>query len=307
MDDMASVHDKKTVRKAVIAAAGFGTRFLPQTKAMPKEMLPLVDKPIIQYVVEELVEAGIEDIIIVTGFSKRAIEDHFDRPSLELINNLKANGKEELISEVESIAGLANFIYIRQKGPVGNAAPILDAEHLIGNEPFIYAYADDFVWATPSRFKQLLNVHDERGGSILTCVRLTSERDYKHYGYAGGKAVSDGVIEVNAVVEKPGSAEASPSDLATVSGYVLDPAIFAYLHEQRKSLQAGQEFVVQQSMQKMIEDGRKLYGVEVKNGKFYDAGSKLEYLKTVVDFALMNESLKRDFKQFLLDKISETK
>ena len=158
------------VRKAVIAAAGFGTRFLPQTKAMPKEMLPLIDKPIIQYIVEELVDAGIQDIVIVTGYHKRSIEDHFDHMSADLRQNLKDSNKLDLLEETKKISELANFAYIRQKGPYGNATPILNAEHLIGDEPFIYAFADDFVQATPSRFKQMVDLYEERGGSVLTCV-----------------------------------------------------------------------------------------------------------------------------------------
>ena len=143
------------IRKAVIPAAGFGTRFLPQTKAMPKEMLPVVDKPIIQYIVEELVEAGITDIIVVTGSQKRAIEDHFDRPSLDLVDNLQVGGekKRHLLEEVERIADMANFIYVRQKGPYGNGTPLLNVRDVVGNEPFIYTWSDDFIVAEPeSRF-----------------------------------------------------------------------------------------------------------------------------------------------------------
>ena len=146
--------ETKKIRKAVIPAAGFGTRFLPQTKAMPKQMLPIVDKPVIQYVVEELVEVGIKDIIIVTGSHQSAIEDHFDAPNADLIENLKMGGekKRPLLEEVEKIANLANFIYVRQKGPYGNGTPLLNVKHLVGDEPFIYAWSDDFIVAKPSRF-----------------------------------------------------------------------------------------------------------------------------------------------------------
>ena len=156
---------RQKVRKAVIAAAGFGTRFLPQTKAMPKEMLPLIDKPIIQYIVEELVEAGIEDIIIVTGYHKRSIEDHFDHISTDLLTNLEAGGKKELLEKTTKISNLANFAYIRQKGVYGNATPLLNAEHLIAGEPFIYAFADDFVKASPVRFRQMVDLYNEFGVS----------------------------------------------------------------------------------------------------------------------------------------------
>lgn len=287
------------IRKAVIAAAGFGTRFLPQTKAMPKEMLPIVDKPIIQYVVEELVDAGIEDIIIVSGYGKRAIEDHFDRPSHDLINNLQFGGKEDKIAEIEKIANLAKFVYIRQKGPLGNGTPLLNAEDLINNEPFVYAFADDFVKAKPSRFKQMLAVYEKHGGSVLTCVRVTKDEDYKRYGFVGGKEISPGLIQVETIVEKPGTKEASPSDVATVSGYILEPTIFEYLHKQMETRREDEEFIQQISMQNMIKDGHKFYGLVISNGKYYDSGNKLEYLKTVVDFALEHPEVKDDFANYL--------
>lgn len=291
------------IRKAVIAAAGFGTRFLPQTKAMPKEMLPLVDKPIIQYIVEELVDAGIEDIVIVTGYHKRSIEDHFDALSADLKSNLKQGGKERLLQETKKISNLANFAYIRQKGPYGNATPLLNAEHLIGNEPFIYAFADDFVRASPTRFRQLVEVYQKHGGSVLTCVRADKPEDYKRYGYVGGKEVEPGLLSANEIVEKPGSKEESPSDIASVSGYILDPILFSYLRSANESLVAGKEFAMQESMQNMIKDGHMIYACEVQNGKFYDTGNKLEYVKTVVDFALEHDDLKEEFSSYLKQKI----
>lgn len=293
---------KKRVKKAVIAAAGFGTRFLPQTKAMPKEMLPLVDKPIIQYIVEELHDAGIEDIVIVTGYHKRSIEDHFDYISADLRASLKRGGKTELLEETKKISDLANFAYVRQKGPYGNATPLLSAFHLIGNEPFIYAFADDFVLATPSRFKQLIDVHEQHGGSILTCVRVKDENDYKKYGFVGGKQLSDSLMEVDKIIEKPGSKEAAPSDFASVSGYLFEPLLLEYLERAVLEVEKNEEFIFQPSLQKMIDDGHKVYGCEVANGRFYDTGDKLEYLKTVVDFALMHEDIKDDFAKFLREK-----
>jgi UTP--glucose-1-phosphate uridylyltransferase len=300
---MQSMKSQK-IRKAVIAAAGFGTRFLPQTKAMPKEMLPLVDKPIIQYIVEELVDAGIEDIIIVTGYHKRSIEDHFDAVSADLANNLKQGGKTELLEQTRRISEMANFAYIRQKGPYGNATPILNAEHLIGDEPFIYAFADDFVKASPTRFRQLISLHEKTAGSVLTCVRAASEADYSRYGFVGGKQVSDSVIEADTIIEKPGSREKSPSDFATVSGYILDPALFGYLHERKLALKPGEEFIMQDSMQRMIGDGHKIYGCEIQNGRFYDTGNKLEYVKTVVDFALEHDDISDDFREHLRNLFS---
>lgn len=294
-----SQHEPQIVRKAVIAAAGFGTRFLPQTKAMPKEMLPLVDKPIIQYIVEELVDAGIEDIVIVTGYHKRSIEDHFDHTSAELRQNLKAGNKLELLEQTKKISGLANFAYVRQKGPYGSATPLLNVEHLIGDEPFIYSFADDFVAASPSRFRQLIDAHAKHGGQILTCVRAQAEVDYKRYGFVGGNDMGNGLTDVTHIVEKPGSAAQAPSNLASVSGYILDPALFAYLHKAEKQLQPDREFMIQEPMQQMIQDGHHIYGCEVQNGKFYDTGNKLEYLKTVVDFALQHDDLKDEFMEHL--------
>lgn len=295
----------KPIRKAVIAAAGFGTRFLPQTKAMPKEMLPLIDKPIIQYIVEELVDAGIQDIIIVTGYHKRSIEDHFDQMSADLRENLTQGGKDELLEQTKKISELANFVYIRQKGPYGNATPILNAEHLIGDEPFIYAFADDFVQADPGRFRQMVALHAELGGSVLTCVRADKDEDYQRYGYVGGSEVRPGVIDMNSIIEKPGSRDASPSAVASVSGYVFDSTLFTYLREQQQSHDQGNEFNMQTSMQRMMDDGHKIYGYEVPNGKYYDTGNKLEYLKTVVDFGLRNEELADEFKAYLRDVIDK--
>ncbi|MDB5161112.1 MAG: Nucleotidyl transferase [Candidatus Saccharibacteria bacterium] len=289
------------VTKAVIAAAGFGTRFLPQTKAMPKEMLPLVDKPIIQYVVEELVDAGIEDIIIVTGYHKRSIEDHFDYLSADLRKNLKDSGKLQILDKVKRISDLANFAYIRQKGPYGNATPLINAEHLIGDEPFVFAFADDFVKAEPSRFKQLIEVHESHGGSVLTCVRARTEEDYSRYGIVGGDLITPSLMDVKTIIEKPGSSANAPSDFASVSGYLFEPELFRYLHEDEEKLEDGKEFIMQTSIQRMINDGHKFYGCEIMNGKFYDTGNKLEYLKTVVDFAIAHEELGEDFKAYLRD------
>jgi len=293
----------KPVRKAVIAAAGFGTRFLPQTKAMPKEMLPLVDKPIIQYIVEELVDAGIEDIVIVTGYHKRSIEDHFDHMSTDLRSNLKQAGKTELLEQTKKISEMANFVYIRQKGPYGNATPLLNAEHVIGNEPFIYTWGDDFVLSNPSRFKQLIAAYKNKGGSFLTCVPALSDEDYNRYAFIDGKKVSENIIEVRSIIEKPGSRQAAPSSTASVGGYLFEPSIFEYLKTAMNNLAEGQEFIFQPSIQQMIKDGRKVYGYVV-DGKFYDTGNKLEYLKTVVDFALMHDDIREDFDKFLRDKIT---
>jgi UTP--glucose-1-phosphate uridylyltransferase len=290
----------KLPRKAVIAAAGFGTRFLPQTKAMPKEMLPIVDKPIIQYVVEDLVAAGITDIIIVNGFNKRSIEDHFDEPNADLVANLEMGGakKKHLIDEVRAIAGLANFVYVRQRRMYGNGVPVLEAESLVGNEPFIFAFADELLPASPNVFKQAIRAHKELGGSIVPCLRIQNDDEYNRFGIVGGKQVSDGVIKMSHAVEKPGPKNA-PSDLGSHGGYVFTPKIFKYLKQAAAALKPGQELYINDGIQAMIDDGHPVYAVEIKNGLFCDTGNKLDYLKTVVHYALQRDDLGKEFKAYL--------
>jgi UTP--glucose-1-phosphate uridylyltransferase len=292
------------VTKAVIAAAGFGTRFLPQTKAMPKEMLPLVDKPIIQVIVEELASAGVTDIVIVTGYHKRTIEDHFDHISADLQNNLEQGNKTALLEATSKISGLANFAYIRQKGPYGTGTPLLNAAHLISDEPFIYTFADDFVAAEPSRFAQMIKLYEEKGGSVITAVRRDGDEDYKRYGYVAGEEVSPGVVDMKTIIEKPGTRDTAPSDLASVSGYLFDPAMVGYLLKQREAYdpKAG-EFMIQEAMQTMIDDGHKIYALDTKNGEYYDTGNPLEYLKTVFNFAMKRDDIGKPLTDYLREKL----
>lgn len=292
----------KKIRKAVIPAAGFGTRFLPQTKAMPKEMLPIVDKPIIQYIVEELIDVGIEDIIIVTGYHKRTIEDHFDRPSLELIENLRNGGESKLafIEQVEKIANMANFVYIRQKGPYGNGTPLLNVAAIIGDEPFIYAWSDDFIKADPSRFKQLMGVYEEFGCSVLGGVRIIDDEDYDKYGFAGGKKLKDGLLDVKTIIEKPGK-ENAPSDLATVSGFIFTPDIFEYTEKALSNLKEGDELYYNDALKLMLSHRKRVLAKEIKGGKYYDTGNKLEYMKTVVELGLEHKDINGEFRKFLKD------
>ncbi|MBU1323314.1 NTP transferase domain-containing protein [Patescibacteria group bacterium] len=286
--------------KAVIPAAGFGTRFLPQTKAIPKEMLPIVDKPVIQYVVEELVDAGIKEIIMVTGYHKRTIEDHFDAPNFELVENLKMGGekKKALLQEVAKIADLANFVYVRQKGPYGNGTPLLNVRHLIGDEPFIYTWSDDFIVSQPSRFKQLLSIYEKYGCTCLGSIRVRRDEDYDRYGFTGGKEIEPGVMEVAKIIEKPGKAKA-PSDLANVSGFIFTPEIFKYLDKVLAELKAGEELWYNDALKLMLEDKKQILAVEIKGGKYYDTGNKMDYLKTVVEFALKHPEINKEFKQYL--------
>ena len=288
------------IRKAVIPAAGFGTRFLPQTKAMPKEMLPIVDKPVIQYVVEELVDAGITDIILVTGYHKRTIEDHFDAANRDLIENLKMGGekKRHLLEEVEKISQMANFIYVRQKGPYGNGTPLLNVKHIIGDEPFIYSFSDDFIVSSPSRFKQLISVYEKYNCSVLGCIKAKKDEDYDRYGFAGGKEIEDGIMDVNKIMEKPGKDNA-PSDLASVSGYLFTPDIFNYLDKALANLGQKNELYYNDALKLMLEDKKRMVAAEIKNGKYYDTGNKLEYMKTVVEMGLAHPDINGKFREFL--------
>lgn len=292
--------------KAVIAAAGFGTRFLPQTKAIPKEMLPLIDKPIIQYVVEELVEAGIRDIIIIGNGSKRAIEDHFDMPSEELIQNLIAGGEKKapLIKQTKDIAYLANFIYIRQKGPYGNAIPLLNAMHLINNEPFIYAFADDFFIAKPNSTQQMIDTYAKYGGSVLACKKITKDDEFNRYGVVGGEQQEASVIKVSGIVEKPGKDKA-PSSMASVSSYLFEPKILDYLKEAQANFDGKGELMIQPAIQKMIDNDYGVYAKEIQNGKYYDTGDKLEYIKTVIDFSLAHDTIGPEIEKYMQEKLAE--
>lgn len=289
------------IRKAVIPAAGFGTRFLPQTKAMPKEMLPVVDKPIIQYIVEELVAVGIRDIVIVTGYHKRTIEDHFDRPSRELVENLLMGGekKRPLLEATEAISDMANFVYVRQKGPYGNGTPLMNVRSIIGDEPFIYTWSDDFIDAQPdSRFRQLISTYEEFGCSVLASVRANKDADYDRYGFAGGEELRPGVIDAKEIIEKPGKDNA-PSDLATVSGFLLTPNVFEYLDRAYSNLQAGNELYYNDALKLMLADGKRVIAKEIMNGRYYDTGNKLEYMKTIVEFGLKHDEIGPEFSSWL--------
>ncbi len=286
----------KKIRKVVIPAAGFGTRFLPQTKAMPKEMLPVVDKPVIQYVVEEAVDSGIKDVIIVTGSAKRAIEDHFDVPNSELVKNLEESGKTEFVEQITRISEMANFIYIRQKGPYGNGTPILSAEPAIEDEPFAVLWGDEFIYATPPRLKQMIDVYEKYGGIVISGVRIEKKEDLKRYGIADVTQVENNVYKINEIVEKP-EPDKAPSNLATHGGYILPPQIFDAL----RSLNPGKggEVWLVDAINMLKDQGIPLYAVEIQNSKYYDTGNKLEYIKTVIELGLKHPDINGELKQFI--------
>lgn len=288
----------KKVRKAVIPAAGFGTRFLPATKAQPKEMLPIVDKPIIQYVVEEVVEAGIDQVIIVTGWHKRAIEDHFDK-HFELEARLEKDGKTKMLEEIKRISNLANFVYVRQKEALGNGHALLVAKDIVGDEPVVMLWGDDFISAEPSRTKQMIAAYEKYGTTILSGIRTDAEEDTKKYGFVGGKNIDGGVIEVEKFVEKPGPGNA-PSNLAVVSGFLFTPDIFDALERAvPETIDKGKELYYVDGVNIMMKEGKKVHAIEVENGKYYDCGSKVGYLKTVVDHGLKHDDVNGEFKEYL--------
>jgi UTP--glucose-1-phosphate uridylyltransferase len=281
------------IRKAVIPAAGLGTRFLPATKAMPKEMLPIVDKPIIQYVVEEAVASGIEEIIIVTGWNKRRIEDHFDEP-YELERRLLDAGKKQQAEDVRRLANMANFVYIRQKGPYGNGTPILNARSVVGDEPFAILWGDEFISSTPPRLKQMIDVWEKYGNPVISAVRVP-ETSVNKYGIGDVTLVEDNVFKINAIVEKPPVGKA-PSNLATHGAYLMPPRLFEILADTR--LGKDNELWLADALDALAKE-RDIYAVEIKNGEYHDTGNKLEYMKTVVEFGLKHPEINPDFKDFL--------
>lgn len=293
--------ERKKVRKAVIAAAGFGTRFLPQTKAMPKEMLPIVDKPIIQYVVEEAVASGIEDIILVTGYTKRSIEDHFDYINADLRANLRNSGKLELLEETKKISDLANFIYIRQKGPPGNGTAILNAKHVIGDEPFAVLWGDMITWSKNPRLKQCIEVYENHKAPVVSGARLEKKEDSRRYGVFDVEGTSDKyTYKMKNMIEKP-EPEDAPSDLWADGCYVLTTEIF----DELESLEPGKanEIWLADAIQRLAKK-RDVYVRETDGGTAYDTSNSLDYLKIVVDFALMRDDIKDDFSKFLRGRIS---
>lgn len=283
------------IRKAVVPVAGYGTRFLPITKAMPKEMLPIVDKPVIQMVVEELVEAGIQQIILVTGWHKRAIEDHFDR-HLELEYKLRENGKEKELKLIQDISNMAEFVYVRQKEANGNGDAILTAKNVVGDEPFLVMWGDDFIVAEPSRTRQLIEAYEKYNSPILGSIRTSKPEDTKRYGFADGEEVESGVIKISELVEKPGP-EKVPSDLAIVSGFVFPPEIFEALKSVPR--EGGKELVWVDGVNALRNQGKDAYAMEIKGGRYYDCGNITEYLKTNVELALKRDDIKGEFGKFI--------
>jgi UTP--glucose-1-phosphate uridylyltransferase len=280
------------VRKAVFPAAGLGTRFLPATKASPKEMLPLVDKPLIQYGVEEAVASGIESVIIVTGRGKTAIEDHFD-VSFELERLLEERGKQTELEAMRAISGMAKISYVRQKEALGLGHAVLQARDLVGNEPFAVMLGDDIIDAEVPALKQLLDVYEKYDAPVVAVFEVAGEA-ISRFGVVDADEVEPGVYKINDMVEKPPFAEA-PSDLAIIGRYVLTPDIFEELEKTRPG--AIGEIQITDAMRSLLKK-RPFYAVRFK-GTRYDAGDKLGFLVATVEYALKHEELAPEFREYL--------
>ncbi|MCD8502056.1 MAG: UTP--glucose-1-phosphate uridylyltransferase GalU [Bacillaceae bacterium] len=290
----------KKVRKAIIPAAGLGTRFLPATKAMPKEMLPIVDKPTIQYIVEEAIASGIEDIIIVTGKGKRAIEDHFDM-AFELEQNLIEKGKVELLREVRKSSNMVDIHYIRQKEPRGLGHAVWCARKFIGDEPFAVLLGDDIVQADKPCLKQLIEQYEETTASVIG-VQSVPESETHRYGIVDPTVQTGRRYSVNQFVEKPGQGTA-PSNLAIMGRYILTPEIFMFLEQQETG--SGGEIQLTDAIQKLNEIQR-VFAYDFE-GKRFDVGEKIGFVKTTIEFAMQNPEIRDELLPFLEEMLQGSK
>ncbi len=280
----------KKIKKAIVAVAGSGTRLLPATKTMPKEMLPIVDKPIIQLVVEELAEAGIEDIILVTKWDKKTLEDHFDHSSA-LERELEKSGKENYLEEVRKIAELANFIYVRQKPQYGNGVPILSAASLVDDEPFVFCFGDDLVKSKTSFTKQMIEEFNKSGNLIIGVQEIPRDQVDKY----GIVKLKEGTMQVEDIIEKP-SIEEAPSQFAGFGRMILNQEIINIL--KNTPLGKGNELWIVDALRTYVKNGGVLMAKEVKDGKWLTTGDPLNYLKTILAYALERDDLK-DLKEYI--------
>ena len=280
----------KKITKAVVAVAGSGTRFLPVTKSMPKEMLPIVDKPIIQLVVEELVAAGITDIILVTKWDKKPLEDHFDQ-NWALVSELKKAGKEKLLEEVKKISELANFIYIRQKGPYGNGTPVLTAANIVKNEPFIFVWGDDLVKSEVPFAKQMVKDY-ERNGNLMIGVQEVPLDQVSRYGIV---KLKKGTMQIQDIIEKP-KPEDTPSRLADFGRMILDQEIIDIL--KKTALGKDNELYLVDAIKSYVKAGGKFMAKEVENGEWLTTGDPLNYLKTMLKYAFDRDDIGSEMKRF---------
>jgi UTP--glucose-1-phosphate uridylyltransferase len=281
----------KKMKKAIVAVAGSGTRFLPATKSMPKEMLPIIDKPIIQLVVEELVEAGIEDIILVTKYDKKTLEDHFDN-SYALEIELEKTGKIEYLKEVRRIAELANFIYVRQKGPYGNGTPLLSAASLIQNEDFVMCFGDDLVKSKVSFTKQMIDDYDKHGCPLIG-VQEVPPNQVNRYGIVEFKENSN---QIKSIIEKPEINEA-PSNLASFGRMILNQEIIEILRETK--LGKGNELWLVDAIKQYIDSGKHFYAKKVEDGEWLTTGDPLNHLKATLKYAMDRDDIKGELYSYI--------
>lgn len=288
------------VRKAIIPAAGLGTRFLPATKAQPKEMLPIVDKPILQYIIEEAISSGIEEILIITGRNKKSIEDHFDK-SIELELELEKKGKLDVLEKVRKISDMASIYYIRQKEPKGLGHAILCAKSFIGDEPFAVLLGDDIVYSEKPCLKQMIEVYDEYKTTILG-VQEVNRDDVSKYGIIDGKFIEDRIYKIKDLVEKPAVADA-PSNIAILGRYIINPAIFEIIEHTEPG--KGEEIQLTDALKELVQ--REAMYAYVFEGRRYDAGDKEGYLEATVEYALRREDLREEFLDFLIKTVDNEK
>jgi len=283
----------KPLRKVIITVGGFGTRFLPATKAQPKEMLPIVDKPVIQYLVEEAVKSGIKEVILVTGRGKRAIEDHFDHAA-ELESFLESRGKGELAKAIKKISSLAFFAFVRQKEPRGIGDAILQARSLIGDEPVAVMSGDDIIDSPTPALKQLIQIYKKYRAPVVALYKVP-KKDIHKYGIIAGKKISSRVWRITGLVEKP-KAEEAPSDLMVIVKYILTPEIFDYLAKSKPA--PNGEIYITDAIDRYVKKGGRFYGYEIK-GDYYDCGDKLGFMKAVVNFGLKHAEIGVAFRDHL--------
>ncbi len=283
------------IKKAVVAVAGSGTRFLPATKSMPKEMLPIVDKPIIQLVVEELVEGGIEDIILITKWDKKPLEDHFDK-NWALMHELKESGKEEMREKMKKISEMANFIYMRQKGPYGNGTPVLTAASLVENEPFVFVWGDDLVKSKVSFAKQMIDDYNKTG-HLMIGVQEVPRDQVDRYGIVG---LEEGSMRIKEIIEKPSIKEA-PSCFADFGRMILNQEIVDVL--KKTALGKGNELWIVDAIRDYIKNGGEFYAKKVEDGEWLTTGDPMNYLKAILKYAMDREDIGKELKKFFNDSI----
>jgi len=292
------ISNKSKIRKALVPAAGFGTRFLPASKVIPKVMFPVIDKPIIQIVVEELVKSGITDITFVLKPHVEAVRQHFQPfEALNLI--LKNSGKEAEIEKLKKIEQMADFHFVQQReGRHGTGIAILSAKDLIGSEPFVLCWSDEFFKADPPTPKQLIETYENHPGAVLGCIRTSNPNDGARYGFAVGDAIDKYVTKAKSLIEKPGVGKA-PSELAQIGAMILPGEIFAYLEKADKEMEVNRELFYLDGLKLMMVDGYPVYALEYQNYKYYDTGDRFGYLKALVELGLESEEIGVKFREYL--------